>query len=63
VVSSRDEFAAFLERVLTDYRTSGRDEWENTTWRAFSTRSGPSPVLVSWTGTARRNPPGNSSLR
>jgi hypothetical protein len=30
-VSSRDEFATFLERVLTDYRTSGRDEWENTT--------------------------------
>jgi hypothetical protein len=35
VVSSRDEFATFLERVLTDYRTSGRDEWENTTLESF----------------------------
>ena len=35
VVSSRDEFATFLESVLTDYRTSGRDEWENTTLESF----------------------------
>jgi hypothetical protein len=34
-VSSRDEFATFLERVLTDYGTSGRGEWENTTLESF----------------------------
>lgn len=34
-VSSRDEFAEFLEQVLADYRATGRDEWENTTLERF----------------------------
>lgn len=34
-VSSRDDFAAFLESVLEDFRQSGRDEWENRTLERF----------------------------
>lgn len=34
-MSSRDDFAAFLESVLEDFRQSGRDEWENLTLESF----------------------------
>ncbi|SCG62170.1 DUF7660 family protein [Micromonospora inositola] len=34
-VSSRDEFAAFMEAVLRDYRQGGDAEWENGTLDRF----------------------------